>query len=87
MIKGRSSSAVSSDAFGRGTSRSEIESLIMEIVKNLPQDMSLKEAFCVGCRMDLALLALDRLLPTIPGKFPILLFNQRSFALTAGFSC
>ena len=37
---------------------------------------SLKRHSCVDCRMDLALLALDRLLPTIPGKFPILSFSK-----------
>ena len=44
-------------------SRPGIESLIVEIVKNLPQSVSLKEYFCVDC---LTLLVLDG---TIPGKF------------------
>jgi hypothetical protein len=44
-------------------SRPGIESLIVEIVKTLPQDVSLKEYFCVDC---LTLLVLDG---TIPGKF------------------
>ena len=65
-----------SDACGWGTSHPEIESPIVEVVNDL---MFLKEYICVDCRMymDLALLALGRLLPTIPGKFPILLFKVR----------
>jgi hypothetical protein len=53
------------------------ESLIVETMKNLPQDMSLKEYFYVDCRMDLGLLALDRLLSTIPGMFSVILFKVR----------
>lgn len=67
-------------------SRPRFESLIVEIVKTLPQGVSLKGYFCVDC---LTLLVLDG---TIPGKFltPLIhsKYDQHSFVLRLiSFSC
>ena len=51
--------------------RPEIGELIKKIVENPPQEVFLEEYFCANCCKELALLALERLIPTVPGKFLI----------------
>ena len=65
--------------------RPEIGKLIVELVADLPQDVPLKEYFCVDCSRDLALLALDRL--ASQGKLSDHIIQSATYINVDGFSC